>query len=168
MTRVYTSPAHSLNTAPHAQRCPGAPQNLSRKEDESICTWCLELAESTRAKTAAMFTVPPTTVGVAASADASALALQFGHTSESWVAAGHAYHPYSGRFEVNPYLPVGPPPPAAVIAASKREALWEHTPVTPEGLLLPGTRADTLFRMWLSPVGSRPASTPLLLVGASL
>ena len=116
-----------------------------------------------------MFTVPPTAAGTAASADATALARQLGHTSESWVAAGHAYHPYSGRFEVNPYLPVGPPQPTAVIAASKREAPpREHAHVTSEGLLLPGTRADTLLRMWLSPVGSSPASTPLLLVGASL
>jgi hypothetical protein len=113
---------------------------------------------------------PPTAAGAAASADATDLARQLGHTSESWVAAGHAYHPYSGRFEVNPYLPVGPPQPTAVVAATKRGEApsREHTHVTTGGLLLSGTRADTLLRMWLSPVGSRPASTPLLLVGASL
>ncbi len=109
-----------------------------------------------------MFTVPPST------ADATALARQLGHTPETWQAAGHIFRPYSGRFEVNPYLPVRPPPQVVVVEASKREVPREHTPVTPDGLLLPGTRADTLLRMWLSPVGARPAATPLLLVGATL
>lgn len=103
-----------------------------------------------------------------ATADATALALQLGHTPETWKGAGHIFRPYSGRFEVNPYLPVGPPPPVVFVEASKREVPREHTPVTPDGLLLPGTRADTLLRMWLSPIGARPAATPLLLVGATL
>lgn len=115
-----------------------------------------------------MFTAPPQAAGAGAAADATALARQMGHTPETWQAAGHIFRPYSGSFEVNPYLPVGPPPPPILVQASKREAPKEQTPVTTEGLLLPGTRADMLLRSWLSPVGSRPASTPLLLVGASL
>ncbi len=112
-------------------------------------------------------TVPPQAAGGSA-ADATALARQLGHTPETWQAAGHSYHVYSGRFEVNPYLPVAPPPLPVVVQASKREAPREHTPVTPAGTLLPGTHADTLLRMWLSPIGARPASTPLLLVGQSM
>jgi hypothetical protein len=115
-----------------------------------------------------MFTVPPATAAAVASADAAALARSLGHSPQSWTAAGHGYHVYSGRFEVNPYIPVGPPPPPVLVQASKREAPKERTHVTPDGLLIPGTRADTLLRMWLAPVGSRPAATPLLLVGASL
>jgi hypothetical protein len=115
-----------------------------------------------------MFTVPPPSAGAAAASGDADLARQLGHTPESWQAAGHSYHVYSGRFEVNPYLPVAPPPPPVFVVASKREAPKEHTKVTADGLLLPGTRAGALLRMWLSPVGSRPASTPLLLVGTSL
>lgn len=104
--------------------------------------------------------------------DATDIARSLGHTPESWQASGHVYHVYSGRFEINPYLPVGPPPPLATVAASssKPSAPKESTPVGSDGLLLPGTRADALLRAWTAPVaaGKRAAATPLLIVGQSL
>jgi hypothetical protein len=115
-----------------------------------------------------MFTVPPSTAGAAAAADATTLARQLGHTPATWQVAGHTYRVYSGRYEASPYIPLGPPPPPVFVEASNREPPREITPVTPDGFLLPGTRADTLLRMWLSPIGARPAATPLLLVGATL
>ena len=70
----------------------------------STHTQLIEWADGKHTRqTTAMFTIPPTTAGGSA-ADATALARQLGHTPETWQTAGHSYHVYSGRFEVNPYL----------------------------------------------------------------
>jgi hypothetical protein len=96
------------------------------------------------------------------------LALSLGHTPITWKAAGHIHHVYPDAYEASPGRPVLPPPQPRVVEASAPRKRPETTPVTSAGTLLPGTHADTLLRMWLSPIGARPASTPLLLVGPSL
>ena len=96
------------------------------------------------------------------------LALSLGHTPSTWKAAGHVYHVYPDAYEASPDRSVLPPPPPRVVEASAQRTRPETTPVTPAGTLLPDTHADTLLRMWLSPIGARPASTALLLVGQSL
>ena len=105
-------------------------------------------------------------------ADATDLARSLGHSPESWQAAGHTYHVYSGRFDINSYVPVCPPPPPVTVAASasKPAAPKETTPVGGDGLLLPGTRADAILRAWSAPVaaGKRAAGSALLVVGQSL
>ena len=104
----------------------------------------------------------------AAKPDVSALAQSLGHTPQTWAAAGHKHEPYSGRFELNPYVILAPPPPPATPATQAKRP-QESCPVADDGLFVQGCYADAVLRGWSLPITSNTgaAARPLLIIGQS-